>query len=90
MEAHEGFKEFVVQFPALAAWLLVALGSAFVLLIGFGGRVFLRRLDRQDKTMEDIKVLLTSETATLRTMLHDQDVRIVRIEERCLVQHNGH
>jgi hypothetical protein len=54
----------------------------------WGGKQVLARLDRHEHTMEEIRELLTSETSKLREMQHDMDVRLTRVEERCLILGN--
>lgn len=77
----------VVQFPALAAWLIVAL----VLVIATGGAIatnmartsvknFLARMDAQDKSLGEIKELLASEVQKLRELHHDIDKRVGKLE----------
>lgn len=81
MEHASAVEQFVVQFPALAAWGLLALGTIAVVMAGAGGRLFLKRLDKQDVTMEGIKTLLETETSQLREMSHAQDKRLIALEE---------
>lgn len=80
-----------MQFPALAAWLIVAGGGALFALVAFGGRQFFKRLDGQDETLKAIsssigkevtaiKDLLASEIQHLRDMQHDIDKRVVSLE----------
>lgn len=73
-------EQLVIAFPALAAWLIVAIGASMLALVGFGGRKMLDRLDSQDTALEQIRQLLASEVHKLREMQHGIDVRLVRLE----------
>lgn len=71
----------------LALWVLSVAAAAIALLLTliagiakWNGKQILQRMDKQDATMNEIKVLFTSETALLRESLHHHDVRIVRLE----------
>ena len=77
--------EHALELLHLALWLVVCLGGAGLGLVSWGGKQVLQRLDIQDKTMVEIKDLLTSEIAGLREIMHELDVRVVRVEERCAV-----
>lgn len=80
IDAHPVVEQLVIQFPTLAAWLIVGL----VAIIAFGGalatRKFLARLDTQDESLRKIEELLASEIGKLREMHHDIDRRVVRLE----------
>lgn len=73
-------EQFVVQFPAVAAWLIVALLAALTGGAALMGRRFMARLDTQDNTLIEIKNLLASEIGKLRELHHDIDKRVVRLE----------
>lgn len=62
---------------------------AVISIIGWGGRKVLQRLDEQDKTMIEIKDLLASEVRQLREMQHGIDLRLTRVEERCMIATAG-
>lgn len=71
----------------LVIWALAASGSliaALLMIIAaiarWNGGQILKRMDRQDETMAEIKTLLTSETGLLHESLHHHDVRIVKLE----------
>lgn len=80
VDAHPVVEQLVIQFPSLAAWLIVGL----VAIIAGGGalatRKFLARLDTQDDSLRKIEELLASEIGKLREMHHDVDKRVVRLE----------
>lgn len=73
-------EQLVVSFPALAAWLIVAIGGMLLGIVAYGGKQLLKRLDLQDRALESIRGLLASEVQQLREMQHDMDVRVVRLE----------
>ena len=77
--------EHALEILHAALWLIIAMGGVGIALVSWGGRQVLQRLDEQDKTMVEIKDLLTSEVSVLRELLHDLDLRMVRVEERCTV-----
>ena len=80
---------FVISFPALAAWLIVLIGSALCAIVAFGGRKVLDRLDAQDDELAKIRDLLQSEIHQLREMSHQMDLRLTRIESSCRFFHGG-
>ena len=73
-------EQLVVSFPALAAWLIVAIGGLLLTIVAYGGKQLLKRLDVQDAALESIRDLLASEVKQLREMQHGMDVRVVRLE----------
>ena len=81
-------EQLVIAFPALAAWLIVAIGACMLALVGFGGRKMLDRLDSQDTALEQIRQLLASEVHKLREMQHGIDLRLVRLEAFQAQVHN--
>lgn len=85
-------EQLVVLFPALAAWIIVALVGLIAAGGGVAFRSFFRRLREQDVAaaafraestvaLREIKELLASEIGKLREMHHDVDVRVARLEE---------
>lgn len=79
--------QFVISFPALAAWLIVVIGGGLLALVAFGGRKLLERLDAQDGELRAIRDLLQSEVQQLREMSHQMDIRLTRIESSCRFFH---
>lgn len=69
-------------------WLTGALGGVGLATIAWGIKAALARMDRQDNQLADIKDLLQSELAEIRSMHHELDVRVTRIEERCIVRNH--
>lgn len=85
--AQPAVEQFVIAFPTAAAWVIVLLIAAIVVLMLFGLRFlraqairFLSRMDSQDKALLDIKELLASETQKLRELYHSVDRRVVGVE----------
>lgn len=75
-------EQIVIQFPALAAWLIVFLVVVIVAGGGWAVKKFIQRLDA-------IESLLSSEIKTLREMSHDMDVRVARLEEHRRLDNYG-
>ncbi len=67
----------------LMIWAFSTLGAGAVALAIWGGKKILFRL-------ESIESLLASEAKTLREMLHQHEIRIVKIESHCLHLHSRH
>jgi hypothetical protein len=72
-------QEFVVQFPAFAAWAIAGLLSIFgaVALVGF--RMLMKRLDAQDANASSAAKAATDAMAGLREYMHGE---IVKVRER--------
>lgn len=66
-------EQIVLQFPALAAWLIVFLVGVIVAGGGLAVTMFIKRL-------VSIEGLLSSEIKTLRAMHHEIDNRVVWLE----------
>lgn len=73
-------EQLVVQFPSVAAWLIVALLGLISLGVGYFGRKFMARMDTQDTALLQIKDLLASEIGHLRELHHAIDKRVAVIE----------
>lgn len=80
MEGRVIVEQLVVLFPALAAWVIVALVGAIAAGGAMAVRKFLTRLDAQDLTLNRISELLASEIGKLRDKDHAIETRVVRIE----------
>ena len=75
-------EQIVVQFPSLAAWIIVGLVGAIAAGGGWAIKKFIERLD-------SIEALLSSEIKTLRELHHDMDVRVARLEEHRRLDNYG-
>ena len=80
-------EQFVIAFPAAAAWVIVGLVFVIVVLLIFAMRFargqavkFLSRMDAQDDALGQIKDLLASEVQKLRELYHSVDRRVVGLE----------
>lgn len=65
----------------LMIWAFSTLGGLAVAIAVWGGKKVLLRL-------EAIEELLASEVKTLRELLHEHEIRLVRIESHCSHYHN--
>lgn len=66
----------------LMIWAFSTLGAGAVGLAVWGGKKILARL-------EGIETLLASEVKTLRELLHEHEIRLVKIESNCHHFHSG-
>ena len=74
MEAH------AKDLLTLMIWAFSTLGAGAVAIAMWGGKKVLYRL-------ESIENLLASEVKTLREMLHEHEIRLVKIESHCQHYH---
>lgn len=73
-----------------ASWAVVVVGGALIAVCLWIFKQFNVRMTTQDKTLKEIRDLLASETRLLREAQHELEVRVTRIEERCVIRnHSG-
>lgn len=80
-------EKLVVQFPELAAWLIVILMTSCVGVVTWGFKKILLRLSEQDATMQangerlqDIKDTFNSKLFDIHTVLGDHHARLRSLE----------
>lgn len=70
-------EQLIVQFPALAAYLIVAGGGLFATMVGFGFRTFLKRMDKQDAALEALPEQLREEIDAVKKLIQ-QEIKELR------------
>lgn len=70
-------EQFVIQFPAAAAWLIVGLLSLIATLVTAIGRHLFTRMGKQDQDLQAIKSMVGEK-------YHQLEKRVIRLET-----HNG-
>ena len=85
----DSYQRDLLQF---ALWAIGVFGALGLGVVTWGIKAGLRRMDRQDDQLEEIRKLLASELKLLREDHHALDVRVTRIEERCdvVMAYPGH
>lgn len=79
-EQQQVVEQLVIQFPAIAAWVIVILLATIAGIAGLVGRKFLQRMDTQDTMLGGIKELLALEVSKLRELHHEMDRRVSIVE----------
>lgn len=74
--------EHAADLLTLMTWAFSTLGGLVVAVGVWGGKKVLVRL-------ESIEMLLVSEVKTLREMLHEHEIRLVKIESHCQHYHQA-
>lgn len=71
-------------------WITGVLGSLGLATVAWGIKAAIGRMDEQDEKLEEIRNLLQSELAEIRSMHHALDVRVTKIESTCAVVMANH